>query len=278
MTFQTPTFGPHRNPRATMATPTPILTCLAVTTCLSLLFIALPSLDRTVTSLFFVAGLGFPARSVHMLQQLRAVGQYVPMAFAIAMVLGTIMKIAYPSRPSLFPPRFMVFFASLYLLGPGLIINCILKPFWDRPRPIDTIDFGGRFTFVDAWSMGETIFSNRSFASGEAAAVVCLLPLALFVHPAWRRSVTTLLVTFAIAVSANRIVFGAHFLSDVLIASALMATLTAILWHAFFGRNAPTDEDVDQALSAIGFGIAARVKAVGRRLWNLAGMIRGVRA
>ncbi len=269
MTFQSQTFAPQHEPRDTSSTPTSIKTCVAVTICLSLLFIALPALDRTVTSLFYVPGIGFPARGVHALQQLRAIGQYVPVAFAMAMILAVILKIAYPSRPILFPPRFTVFFASLYLIGPGLIINCILKPFWDRPRPVDTINFGGRFNFVDAWSMGETFFSNRSFASGEAAAIVCLIPLAFFVHPAWRRSVSTLLIAFAVAICANRVAFGAHFLSDVLIASALMATLTAILWQALFGRNAPSDEDVDQALSTVGYRMRASVKAIGEAAWQL---------
>ncbi len=278
MAFQTHTFAPQQDPRAPLFSATPIATCAAVTICLSLLFIALPSLDRTVTSLFYVPGTGFPARSLHSLKELRAIGQYVPVAFAMAMILTLILKIAHPGRPCLFAPRFTLFFASLYLIGPGIIINCVLKPFWDRPRPIDTIDFGGRFTFVDAWSMGDTIFSNRSFASGEAAAIVCLIPLAFFVHPAWRRSVATLLIGFAALICANRIAFGAHFLSDVLIASALMATLAAILWHALFGPNAPSDEDVDHALSTIGYRIAEQVKAAAVRVWQVVTALRGTRA
>jgi membrane-associated phospholipid phosphatase len=255
-----------RPPRGTVAEK-PLLVSLLVTLSLSAFFVAFPGIDLGISRLFYVEGVGFPAGRIEALKTFRAFGQYFPLALTVALVAGLVLKLVYPSRPSLFPPRFTLYFASLFLLGPALTVNGILKPLFDRPRPRNIIDFGGTDTFVQAWGLGGGIFDDRSFVSGEAAVVVCLIPLAFFVPVVWRRSVFVLLSVFAALTALNRIAFGAHFLSDVLIASGLMATLAIGLAHLIYGRPGVQSCDIklDAALGDFGHRLhAGRRKAIAR--------------
>ena len=184
------------------------------------------------------------------------------------LLFGLILKIAYPSRPCLFSPRFTVYFASLFLLGPALLVNGILKPLWDRPRPRNVLELGGDQPFVPAWSMGGSFFEDRSFVSGEAAVVVCLIPLAFFGPVIWRLCVLVLLSAFAAATALNRIAFGAHFLSDVLIAAGLMGMVAVGLWYLIYVRPGSQSCDIklDADLSRLGFALHARRRKALRRL------------
>ncbi len=247
-----------RAPRGTAAEK-PLLFALLVTLTLSAVFVAYPGIDLAVSRLFYVEGEGFPAGRITALNTFRAFGQYFPLTLTIVLIFGLVLKLIYPTRPSLFPPRFTLYFASLFLLGPALMVNCIFKPFFDRPRPRSVIEFGGSDAFIHAWGLGGDVFDDRSFVSGEAAVVVCLIPLAFFVPVVWRRCVFWLLSVFAALTALNRIAFGAHFLSDVLIAAGLMATLAIGLAHLIYGRPGVQSCDIrlDAALGEIGHGMHA---------------------
>lgn len=247
-----------RAPRGTVAEK-PLLLALVLTLTLSAVFVACPGIDLAVSRLFYVEGVGFPASRIEVLSTFRAFGQYFPLALTVALIFGLVLKLVYPSRPSLFPPRFTLYFSSLFLLGPALTVNGILKPLFDRPRPRNVIDFGGTDTFVHAWGLGGHFFDDRSFVSGEAAVVTCLIPLAFFVPVVWRRAVFALLSLFAALTALNRIAFGAHFLSDVLIATGLMAMLSIGLAHLIYGRPGVQSCDIrlDAALGDLGHRLHA---------------------
>ena len=232
----------------------PLLLALLVTLSLSAIFTTFPQLDIAVSRLFYVEGEGFPAAKIDALNTFRAFGQYFPLTLTIVLVLGLVLKLVYPSRTSLFPPRFTLYFASLFLLGPALLVNGIMKPLFDRPRPRGIVDFGGDDVFVHAWGFGGQYFDDRSFVSGEAAVVVCLIPLAFFVPTVWRRSVFVLLSLFAALTALNRIAFGAHFLSDVLIAAGLMAMLSIALAYVFYGRTGSSACDIKLEAALTDFG------------------------
>lgn len=260
-----------RAPRGTVQEK-PLLLALLVTLTLSAIFVTFPQIDIALSRLFYVEGQGFPAARISALNTFRAFGQYVPLTLTIVLVLGLGLKLAYPSRPSLFPPRFTLYFASLFLLGPALLVNGIFKPLFDRPRPRSTIEFGGQDVFVHAWAFGGDFFDDRSFVSGEAAVVACLIPLAFFVPVVWRRCVFVLLSLFAALTALNRIAFGAHFLSDVLIAAGLMAILAVALAYVFYGRTGAKACDIklEAAMTDLGHRLHAwrreGIAAITRRL------------
>lgn len=250
----------------------PLLLALLITLSLSAIFVSFPQIDTAISRLFYVEGQGFPAGKITALNTFRAFGQYFPLTLTIVLVAGLLLKLIYPSRPSLFSPRFTLYFASLFLLGPALTVNGILKPLFDRPRPRHIAEFGGDDVFVHAWGFGGQYFDDRSFVSGEAAVVVCLIPLAFFVPIVWRRCVFVLLSLFAALTALNRIAFGAHFLSDVLIAAGLMAMLSIALAYVFYGRSGAKACDIklEAALTDLGHRLhawrRAGIAAIMRRL------------
>ncbi len=260
-----------RAPRGTVQEK-PLLLALLVTLTLSAVFVTFPQIDIALSRLFYVEGEGFPAGRITALNTFRAFGQYFPLTLTIVLVFGLVLKLVYPSRPSLFPPRFTLYFASLFLLGPALMVNGIFKPFFDRPRPRSIVEFGGQDLFVHAWGLGGDVFDDRSFVSGEAAVVVCLIPLAFFVPIVWRRCVFVLLSLFAALTALNRIAFGAHFLSDVLIAAGLMATLSIALAYVFYGRTGAKACDIklEAAMTDLGHRLHAgrrtAIASISRRL------------
>lgn len=255
-----------------------ILSCAGVTLLISAVFIIAPSIDLMVSRQFYVPGEGFPLARVGVLRDLRDAGSYLSVSVAVVLGLSLLLKLLNPTCACLFPPRFSLYFATLYLLGPALLVNGILKSFWGRPRPKNVVPFGGDLSFVDAWSIGEHMFSHRSFVSGEAATIMCLIPLALYVPRPWRRQVLALLVLVVAAVSMNRVAAGAHFLSDIAISMALVLTLAVGLRRAFYVSCAETfsNERLEAELSRIGRGWRAGGAALARELHALVtGALRG---
>jgi membrane-associated PAP2 superfamily phosphatase len=118
------------------------------------------------------------------------------------------------------------FLALVLALGPGLIVNGLLKPNWNRPRPCDVTEFGGSANFVQVLVPGvEGELVHHSFPSGHASMGFYLLaPAFLFSRSQWRWSTTFLLLglSFGLAIGISRIAQGRHFPSDVLWSGAIV--------------------------------------------------------
>lgn len=118
------------------------------------------------------------------------------------------------------------------ILGPGLIINALLKDHWGRPRPKQTIEFGGTQHFRPYYSPN---FSNpepsKSFPCGHCSMGFYFFSLALVGRRYQMRWLFWLGITSAVvlggALSIARIGQGGHYLSDVLM-SALIMWFTAL--------------------------------------------------
>src|SRR5690606_2654542 len=61
-----------------------------------------------------------------------------------------------------------LFLALALVLGPGLIVNGLMKPLWGRPRPCQIVEFGGNVAYVPPFGDGYYDDSN-SFPSGHAS-------------------------------------------------------------------------------------------------------------
>ncbi|MCG2663967.1 phosphatase PAP2 family protein, partial [Brevundimonas sp.] len=108
--------------------------------------------------------------------------------------------------------------------GPGLVVNLVLKGLWGRARPVQIDQFGGDAAFTPVWMVSDACQSNCSFVSGEGSSAAWMVGVLLVVTPAkWRPVVLPLAVVYAFALSMNRLAFGGHFLSDILLSWALTA-------------------------------------------------------
>ena len=231
------------------------LECLVVT---GTIFALAPDLDLIASNRYYV-GHAFIGPGV-LGNFLRVIGWLVPSALlAISLMSGLtglvladwsriVAKFPWlgrfaPKRPSgafwnSFQTRYLplftfartAFLALSMLLGPGLLVNGILKDHWHRPRPVQVTEFGGTAQFQPWWSRDGSCETNCSFVSGEASAATWLLAPALLVPAPFQPLAVAAAFMFAIAVGRLRMAFGGHFLSDTLI-SILLTTLVILLLH-----------------------------------------------
>ena len=140
--------------------------------------------------------------------------------------------------PSL-PVRAATFLTLGLLLGPGLLVNGLLKPYWGRPRPLSVTEFGGNHAFVNWWDPTGTCPQNCSFVSGEAATAAWMFGPAMLVPAPWRGVAVAAAAAITAIMSILRLGAGAHFFTDVVIGALstvlillAMRALTDRLWGA----------------------------------------------
>lgn len=124
-------------------------------------------------------------------------------------------------------------------LGCGLLVNLILKTFSGRPRPRDTLFFGGDLNFVQAGSFAGKCLKNCSFISGEASSAGWLFCLILLLPERWRMSIGVPLVIVSIVTPVLRVLMGAHYLSDVVLGWLSSIVIFAGLLAILEGRRRP---------------------------------------
>lgn len=200
---------------------------------ISVLFTLLPELDLAFSRLFF-DGLQFPLADNRYLQRLRSLTDWMGGA-----VLGlTVLLLCRPSLRTRFGrrPRDLLLPIITYGVGVGLIVNSLFKQYFGRARPRDILEFGGDKAFTAVWKVSDACLSNCSFTSGEAAGAIAIYSAMAVVPalgPKLRTVVATAIGCISIILSLNRIAFGAHFLSDVLLSifmilAILLATKIAM--------------------------------------------------
>lgn len=132
--------------------------------------------------------------------------------------------------------RFLAPALSLILtlaIGSGLIINTILKENWNRPRPKQTLQFGGQQKYRPYYlpNLDTPIEPSKSFPSGHASMGFYFFSLSLIFLRHKRKKlfiyVTIISIILGGLLSFTRIAQGGHFFSDVII-SAFIMWLTAL--------------------------------------------------
>ena len=145
-------------------------------------------------------------------------------------------------------------------LGPGLLVNLILKDHWHRPRPRQTIGLGGDFPYVAPFRIGPV---GKSFPCGHSAVGFACVALAGFVD-ARRRRARLAVVAGALALGTllglGRVATGAHFASDV-IWSALLTCVTIAAVAVAVERRAARARSAGSA--AVKAGVRGRTLAAG---------------
>lgn len=218
----------------------PIVAALALTAFVSGVALVFPGLDVAVARLFWYPGVDphtpFPAENWPALLSLRRAGMAVTRWATILCLLAILAKIVTPLLARMLPTRDLLFVAGSLAIGPGLLVNGVLKELWGRPRPVESTIFGGPWTFMPAWVPGGDCPTNCSFPSGEASGAAWLLSLVFVAPERWRRPLLAVAVAWMTTISLNRMVFGSHYLSDVLIGWCLMLVVLTVLREAIFVR------------------------------------------
>ena len=131
---------------------------------------AFPELDLGVARRFYEAeGGSFSARFDTTLMGLREIGFYLPVALLAPACLGWLYGRWNAEAAKLFTGRRLMFLTLSFALGPGLIVNVILKNASHRPRPTQVETFGGANPFRPWYAFDGGCATNCSFVSGEVA-------------------------------------------------------------------------------------------------------------
>lgn len=162
--------------------------------------------------------------------------------------------------------RKLVYIAAVLGIGIGLVTNLLLKDQWDRPRPLDTVEFGGDERYQPPLLPTEGCIDNCSFVSGDAAAGFATVALAIaFAAGCRRRRWVAVALWFGAVVGLLRIMNGSHYFADVLYAGVVNVWLAAALYLPIMHAS-PAALRRWSASSRASLGrFAARLRAFARR-------------
>ena len=195
-------------------------------------FATWPGIDLAVSGAFF-DGEGFPLARSEALEVVRHAVWNLSIAVTLASLAAWAAWGALPGRGARVAARLWAFPALLMLLGPGLLVNGVLKTYWGRPRPAEIEAFGGEAAFTPAFQMAGECARNCAFVSGEGAgAVAAAIAVGALAPPSWRLRAG--LAAVAAAISGLRVATGRHYLSDVVFAAFLMG-FVALALHRVLG-------------------------------------------
>jgi membrane-associated PAP2 superfamily phosphatase len=122
------------------------------------------------------------------------------------------------------PVRGLGFFVVVFLLlGPGLMVNSIFKEHFGRPRPNQTVIFGGDLPFEPCGSPGVP-HVGKSFPSGHASMGFFWLALYVFYRGNNRKAAVAFFVLGLIhggLMGVGRIAQGKHYFTDIIWAGGM---------------------------------------------------------
>lgn len=207
-------------------TASPVTVALVTTAILSAFFVLLPGVDLAVTQAFFDAERGFVAASDPALKALRKSSSWVMGLVLLGLIVVAIRGVWTRRREA----RKALFLISGLALASGLVVNDIFKGSWGRARPIQIEAFGGEAEFTRAWAIADQCASNCSFVSGEASSAAWIAAAAIVMTPQpWRPILIPVAFAYAAALSFNRLLFGGHFLSDIVLSWAITVLVLCLL-------------------------------------------------
>lgn len=216
----------------------PVFPAMVTLVLASILFTMLPRIDMIVSEMFWVNEEGFVHSRNGLLIGLRDGNRLLPWFILIPIALMLIVpQIVAVTSQILPPPHQLLYVLAFYAIGPGLTVHAI-KTVVGRARPHALGEFGGTAMFTPPWRITDQCVSSCSFISGESASAFAIVTLALLLTPRHRIYFLPVALVAAAAASLNRVAFGAHFLSDVVIAWAVMWLIAVVMWR-WTARHAP---------------------------------------
>lgn len=130
-----------------------------------------------------------------------------------------------------------IFLIAALAIGPGVVVNTVLKDHWGRARPSQIVLFGGTKLFTPPLEPTNQCDRNCSFPAGHPATGFYFVAFALLIPAARPRR-----LVFAASLAAGgviglvRMAQGGHFLSDVVFSGLIVVGIVWLL-HALIVRS-----------------------------------------
>lgn len=196
---------------------------------MSVIFFIWPNIDLKTSHLFFTS-YGFAAGPMDTMNFFlrgpifKLAQKLVDIVYATTLIISSLFIIyAYIKRKqNLLTAALFIFFS--FVLGPGLLVNAILKNHWGRPRPYYTQSFVWHKPYVRVWEISNECDHNCSFVAGDSSTAFAFLAFAFlpFRKRYWKIIIAVLACIYFAVNGILRIVHGAHYLSDVVIGALLI--------------------------------------------------------
>jgi lipid A 4'-phosphatase len=203
------------------------------------LFLLFPDIDLWAAGLFYRPGASFflahwlPVRAL-----------YIAVPYLVyGTVLGALALSFVPliRRSPIWgiDLRAALFLLLALALGPGLLVNSVLKDHWGRARPTQVTEFGGAKQFTPALVPAQQCERNCSFPAGHPAMGFYLVSFAFLISsPGRRRLVAGAAIGAGIIIGLARMAQGGHFLSDVVFSGFLVCGTSWLLYRAILVHDA----------------------------------------
>jgi lipid A 4'-phosphatase len=213
--------------------------------CVSFLSMIFPMIDLTVSHWFAKDGVFILAEEPFLLA-LRRIGRRGQFYIVGAMVLLIALYAFVPKRYGLCQPHKPLFVLLSFIAGPLLVVHS-LKALIGRVRPRDLIEFGGNADFTPVWQFSAACSRSCSFPSGEASVAAATLSLLVLVPTKWRWIAALVLTPCLVLIALNRVLFGAHFLSDVMLGWLLTTFAMLLIWRWIEPRSEAIERFIPRA-------------------------------
>lgn len=208
---------------------------LVPTALLGLLFLFAPGLDLAFTGLFYSPADGFTQNGAAWERLLYDSVDWIVGAAVIGS-LAVLLSDAFRKGPFRRRGRVAALLLVVIAIGPGLIVNGVLKEHWGRARPRNVTQFGGDRLFTPALVIADQCDRNCSFSAGHPSAGFALAALG-YAYAARRRRLAVIVAAtgFGLLVGLARVAAGGHFLSDVLFSGLIVVGLAVVLGNRWIG-------------------------------------------
>jgi membrane-associated PAP2 superfamily phosphatase len=235
-----------------------VLVVLGIVT--GIVFAVDPALDLEAAAFF-----GVPAAEPKWRSPSYALENLVTFAGIAPAVIALLIKMFRLKRPAPMSGRAALFLILTLAIGPGLIVNGLLKDGWGRPRPGMVTEFGGTQAFRPWWDPRGACHSNCSFVSGETSSAIWWAAPAVLAPPPWRMLAVGAALLYGAAIAAVRLLAGGHFLSDVIFAGIFTGLVIWTVHGALYRWPfRPEKCTIDRVLERIGSAITRLFGATAR--------------
>lgn len=187
-------------------------------------------LDRVISARFYSPESGwFLAKSEPWLWLYRY-GTIPGVVLTVLSLIGAVFS--YLRMPNKLWHRHFLLVVLTAVIGAGLLVNTILKPYSGRPRPIQIHEFGGQYPYHHVLSPG-TPGKGKSFPSGHSTMGFIFVSLVYFrrksLSIAWIGGIGALV--YGGLISAARVVQGAHFVTDCIWSLGIIWLVATLLYY-----------------------------------------------
>jgi membrane-associated PAP2 superfamily phosphatase len=247
------------------------LSFIALGIVLAVLFAAFPLWDLEVAQLFFDPERAkFPLSIDYQWNLVRRIANWVPFLLLAPPAFVLLRKLIFPDQKMLLAPSVVLYLLGSFLLGPGVTSNLLLKENWGRPRPNSVQQFAGTADFQPWWRPSGACKRNCSFVSGEASQAFWTVAPATLAPPQVRPFALGGAVVFGTAVGSLRVVFGRHFVSDIVFAGLVTIAIVFALYRLLLDPIRRNDARLERGVEWVSIElhrlIGAGLGAVGQGL------------